>query len=71
LSDSLPGPDAESHENYLDRVFKVIAPKFTATDIGIEFELNLQDKSGPMIVVTKDPIQHKYPVIRHLPGSFL
>jgi hypothetical protein len=53
----------------LDRVFKAIAPNFTAADVGKEFELNLQDEKGPMVVVTKDPIQHKYPVVRHLPGS--
>jgi hypothetical protein len=61
----------QSHENYLDRVFKVIASKFTAADIGKEFELNLQDEKGPMVVVTKNPIQHKYSVVRHLPDSFL
>jgi hypothetical protein len=71
LTELLAQKAKESHENYLDRVFKVIAPKFTAADIGKEFELNLQDEKGPMVVVAKDPIQRKYPVVRDLPGSAL
>jgi hypothetical protein len=69
LTELLAQKTKDSHENYLDRVFKAIAPNFTAADVGKEFELNLQDEKGPMVVVTKDPIQHKYPVVRHLPGS--
>jgi predicted double-glycine peptidase len=69
LTEVLAHKAKESHESYLDRVIKSIAPKFTAAHIGQEFELNLQDEKGPMVVVSKDPIQHKYPVVRHLPGS--
>ena len=69
LTELLAQKTKEKHENYLDRVFKVVAPNWTAADIGKEFELNLQDEEGPMVVETKDPIQHKYPVVRHLPGS--
>jgi len=47
-----------------DNAFKVIAAKFTAADIGKEFELNVEDEKGPMVVVTKDPIANKYPMVR-------
>ncbi len=69
LTEILAQKTKESHENYLDRVFKVIAPNFTATDIGKEFELNLQDEKGPMVVLAKEPIERKYPFVRHLPAS--
>jgi hypothetical protein len=69
LTELLAQKTNESHEIYLDRVIKSIAPKFTAAHVGQEFELNLQDEKGPIVVVTKDPIEHKYPVVRQLPGS--
>ena len=47
-----------------DNAFKVIAAKFTAADIAKEFELNVEDEKGPMVVVTKDPIANKYPMVR-------
>jgi hypothetical protein len=46
LTELLAQKTKESHGNYLDRVFKAISPNFTATDIGKEFELNLQDEKG-------------------------
>jgi len=69
LSELLAQKVKQNHDNFMDRVLKAIAPKFTAADIGKEFELIVEDEKGPMAVVTKDPIASKYPVVRHLSGS--
>jgi hypothetical protein len=69
LSDLLAQKVKERHDTFLDRVLVAILPRFGMADIGKEFQLNVQDEKGPMVVVTKDPIRHKYPVVRHLPGS--
>jgi hypothetical protein len=69
LSDLLAQKVKELHDTFFDRVLKAIVPSFGTADIGKEFELNVQDEKGPMVVPAKDPIQHKYPVVRHLPES--
>jgi hypothetical protein len=68
LSEILAQKVRERHDNFLGRVLEAIVPKFTAADVGKEFELNVQDEKGPMIVA-RGPIAHKYPVVRHLPDS--
>ncbi len=67
LSEILAKSVKESHDNFLGRVIKAIVPRFGVADIGKEFELNVEDETGPMVIMTKDPIQHKYPVVRPLP----
>jgi hypothetical protein len=69
LSDLLAQKVKEMHDTFYDRVLKAIVPRFGIADIGKEFELNVQDEKGPMVVASKDPMQHKYPFVRHLPGS--
>jgi hypothetical protein len=69
LSDILTQKVKELHDTFLDRVLNAIVPRFGIADIGKEFELNVQDEKGPMVVVSKDPIQHKYPVVRPLSDS--
>jgi hypothetical protein len=66
LSELLAQKVKQSHDNFLDRVLKVIMPRFGMPDIGKEFELNVEDEKGPMVVVTKDPIVDKYPWVRRL-----
>ena len=67
LSDLLAQKVKELHDVFYDRVLKAIEPRFGIADIGKEFELNVQDEKGPMVVPSKDPIQHKYLFVRHLP----
>jgi len=67
LSDLLAQKVKELHDTFYDRVLKAIVPRFGIADIGKEFELNVQDEKGPMVVASKDPIRHKYPFVRHLP----
>ena len=69
LSDLLTQKVQEVHDKFYDRVLKAIVPRFGIADIGKEFELNVQDEKGPMVVPAADPIRHKYPVVRHLPES--
>jgi hypothetical protein len=69
LSDLLASEVKRSYDNFYDRVLKAIAPRFSFADIGKEFELNVEDEKGPMVVLSKDPIQHKYPVVRPLSDS--
>jgi hypothetical protein len=69
LSDLLAQKVKELHDTFYDRVLKAIEPRFGIADIGKEFELNVQDEKGPMVVSAKDPIQHKYPVVRPLSDS--
>jgi len=66
LSDLLTQKVDEVHDKFYDRVLEAIAPRFGIADIGKEFELNVEDEKGPMVVPSKDPIQHKYPVVRRL-----
>jgi hypothetical protein len=54
----------EHRQALLNSLLKVI--EISPADVGKEFELNLEDEKGPMVVVTKDPIEHKYPVVRPL-----
>jgi len=35
--------------------------------VGKEFELNVEDETGPMVVLSSDPIAGKYPVVRPMP----
>jgi hypothetical protein len=67
LSDHLTQKAKEFHDKYLDRILKVIAPQFTVADIGREFELNIDDENGPIVVPSSDPIAGKYPVVRPMP----
>jgi hypothetical protein len=69
LSDLLTQKVQEVHDKFYDRVLKAIVPRFGIADIGKEFELNVQDEKGPMVVPAADPIRHKYPFVRHLPES--
>jgi hypothetical protein len=69
LSDLLANEVKRSYDNFYDRVLKAIYPRFSFGDKGKEFELNVEDEKGPMAVLSKDPIQHKYPMIRRLPES--
>jgi hypothetical protein len=69
LSDILASEVKRSYDNFYDRVLKAITPRFSFADVGKEFELNVEDEKGPMVVLSKDPIQHKYPVVRHLPEA--
>jgi hypothetical protein len=69
LSDLLAQKVKEMHDTFYDQVLKAIVPRFGIADIGNEFELNVQDEKGPMVVASKDPMQHKYPFVRRLPRS--
>jgi len=69
LSHLLASEVKRSYDNFYDRVLKSIIPRFSFADIGKEFELNVEDEKGPMVVPSKDPIQHKYPVVRRLPEA--
>jgi len=42
-------------------------PQFTEADVGREFELNVEDEKGPMVVRSSEPIAGKYPVVRPMP----
>ncbi len=67
LSDLLAQKVKELHDTFYYRVLEAIVPRFGIADIGKEFELNVQDEKGPMVVPSKDPIRHKFPFVRHLP----
>jgi hypothetical protein len=67
LSEHLAQKAKEAHDKFLDRVLKVIVPQFTAADVGREFELNVEDENGPMVVPSSEPIAGKYPVVRPMP----
>ncbi len=69
LSDILAQKVKEVHDTFYDRVLGAILPMFGKADVGKEFVLNVQDEKGPMVVLSEDPIQHRYPVVRHLAGS--
>jgi hypothetical protein len=69
LCDILAQKVKERHDNFLDRILKVIVPQFTEADIGKEFELNIEDAKGDMVVMAKEPIEHKYPIVRQLPDD--
>ena len=44
LADLLAQKVKESHDNFLNRVLRVIVPQFTEADVGREFELNVEVK---------------------------
>jgi hypothetical protein len=67
LADLLAQKVKESHDNFLNRVLRVIVPQFTEADVGREFELNVEDEKGPMVVRSSEPIAGKYPVVRPMP----
>ena len=56
LADLLAQKVKESHDNFLNRVLRVIVPQFTEADVGREFELNVEDEKGPMVVRSSEPI---------------
>jgi hypothetical protein len=66
LVDILSRKVRTTHDQFLGRIMNVVAPQFVVSDIGKEFELNVEDEKGPMVVCSSDPIRHKYPVIRPL-----
>jgi hypothetical protein len=67
LSDLLANQVKLSYDRFYDRVLKALLPRFSLADIGKEFELNVEDEKGTMMIESKDPIRGKYPVVRHLP----
>jgi hypothetical protein len=69
LSESLAQKVEQSRDHFLNRILKVIVPQFNADDIGKEFELNVEDESGPIVVPSIEPIVGKYPLVRPLPRN--
>jgi hypothetical protein len=67
LAERLAQHVKQTHDNFLNRVLSVIVPKFTLADVGKEFELNVEDETGPMVMPSSDPIARKYPVVRPPP----
>ena len=54
----------QTHDNFLNRVLSIMVPKFTLADVGKEFELNVEDETGPMVIPSNDLIARKYPMVR-------
>jgi hypothetical protein len=66
LSGLLAKQVKERYDTFYERVLNAIAPRFGVDDVGKEFELNVENEKGPMVLKAADLIQHKYPVVRPL-----
>jgi hypothetical protein len=56
----------EFRKPVLDRVVKALISQFQAGEHAKEFQLNVEDENGPMLLATSDHIETKYPVVRPL-----
>jgi hypothetical protein len=51
-------------DEVFEKILRAVIPTLRGSDVGKEFELNLEDEKGPMVVRATEAIAHKYPVVR-------
>jgi hypothetical protein len=67
LSDLLANRVKERYDTFYEKVVvSAIARRFGPDDVGKEFELNVENEKGPMVLKAADLIHRKYPVVRPL-----
>jgi hypothetical protein len=64
LADILESDVEQELEKLFEKIIKAMMSMLLKTDAGQEFELNVEDENGPMIVIAADSIANKYPVVR-------
>jgi hypothetical protein len=63
LADLLEADVKQEAEKLFEKIVKSMIPVLRKSDKGSEFELNIEDENGPMIVRATEWVANKYPVI--------
>ena len=66
LADQLSAQAKKQGDDLFTKMMPVIIPMLRESDIGKEFQLNVEDETGPMFVRAADSIEHRYPVVRSI-----
>lgn len=64
LADRLEADVKQEIETLFKIISNAIIPMLRKSDPGQEFELNVEDENGPMIIKAADSIANRYPVVR-------
>jgi hypothetical protein len=64
LADILETDVEQELEKLFEKIIRAMMSTLLKTDAGQEFELNVENENGPMIIKAADSIANRYPVVR-------